>query len=358
MASMKTSSCCLRTYSMMRHVHRISKLQDVYTPVRCVETASQQPYQDRNSLHAPVFAEKELLIEHIQKSVVYDDENILALNKPSGVPIKALHGEGVPSMADILEDLRECFDTPELEYMLGLSRNQSGIILLSKHALAKVKLKRSLQGARSYQDINHEFVCVCLGEPKFKTEVEKVRYLRNNINGRQQAVLVPHFSRYMKKGLLSSFNVKADVLATSPLETTPKVSLVGITCDSGKKECLEMYMAEHLSPILGDHVYSHRVITVAGVAVKNDQNAAIRGPQVIPTEVKHKLNVPPGVHAHLVPLHLHRSGLILKRFPHKKSESFLIEAPLPEYFADTMVKLELQPYDQDADELNQEQYSE
>ncbi|XP_033746551.1 mitochondrial RNA pseudouridine synthase rpusd4-like [Pecten maximus] len=355
MTALNTSLCCMRTYSMMRSVRRIRKLQDLKTSVRCLSTEWQQQYFKVDSLHAPVFADSKDLYRHVQKNVLYDNENLLALNKPSGVPMKAVHGENVPSMFDILEDLRECYDAPELEYMLGLSRNQSGIILLVKHALAKVKLRKSLQGQRPHGDINHEFICVCLGEPTFKTEVEKVRYLRKEINGRQQSVLVPYYHKHMKKGPLSSFNVQAEVLATSPLQTSPRISLVGITCDSGKKECLEMYMADHLSPILGDHVYSHRVVTVSGEPIKNDTNVAIRGPQVIPAEVKDLLQI--GKHVYQVPLHLHKSGLILNRFPHKKSEPFTIESPLPGFFVDTMRKLQLLPNDQDIDEFDQEEFT-
>ncbi|XP_060082204.1 pseudouridylate synthase RPUSD4, mitochondrial-like [Ylistrum balloti] len=350
---MTAINSCLRTYSMMKTIRSIKKMHVMYTFTRCVSTERKQPYYNLDVLHAPVFADRKELIHHIQKSVLYDDENILALNKPNGVPMKAVHDEGVPSMFDILEDLRECYDAPELEYMLGLSRNQSGIILLVKHALAKVKLKKSLQGQRSHGEINHEFICVCLGEPKFKPEVEKIRYLRKEINGRQQAVLVPHFHKSMKKAPLSSFNIQSEVLATSPLESSPKVSLVGITCDSGKKECLEMYMADHLSPILGDHVYSHRVVEVAGEQVKQDSAAAIRSPQIIPSEVKRTLKI--GKHTHFVPLHLHKSGLILHRFPHKKSEPFMIESQLPGFFVDTMEKLQLLPNDENIDAYEEDE---
>lgn len=258
-------------------------------------------------------------------------------------------------MFDILEDLRECYDTPELEYMLGLSRNQSGIILLVKHALAKVKLRKSLQAQRSQGEINHEFICVCLGEPAFTPELEKVHYQRKEINGCKQSVVVPNFHKNMKKGTVSSFKVQAEVLATSPVESSPKVSLVGITSNGGKKECLEMYMAEHLSPILGDHVYSHRVVNLAGESLKNDTNAAIQGPQVIPAEIKNLLKI--GRQGHQVPLHLHKCGLTINRFPHKKSEPFTIESPLPGFFVDTMAKLQLLPNDQDIEEFDQEEFT-
>jgi len=42
-----------------------------------------------------------------------------------------------------------------------------------------------------------------------------------------------------------------------------------------------------------------------------------------------------------LPLHLHRSAVEITNFPHKKAREFVINAPLPEYFSQTLQNLDL-----------------
>eukprot|EP00118_Oscarella_pearsei_P018430 m.188863 g.188863 ORF g.188863 m.188863 type:complete len:111 (+) comp39396_c0_seq1:19-351(+) len=79
----------------------------------------------------------------VRSAVLFEDENIVALNKPSGIPVHAGPGvkQHVLDHAVALKIGRE--DIPQLVHRLD--KDTSGILLLSRHKEAAQMLARHFQ---------------------------------------------------------------------------------------------------------------------------------------------------------------------------------------------------------------------
>jgi 23S rRNA pseudouridine955/2504/2580 synthase len=106
----------------------------------------------------------------IKGSILYEDEDLLILNKPSGLPVHA--GTGVK--IGLIEALRYIFSSePSLELAHRLDKGTSGCIMVAKHS----KALRALNLALKQGEVSKTYHAVVFGQwPKTVTEVSAPLY--------------------------------------------------------------------------------------------------------------------------------------------------------------------------------------
>ena len=104
---------------------------------------------------APVVAGPRLrdLVEH---AILYEDERMLALNKPAGI---AVHGGSGVDLG-VIEVLRQHFSAPQWELVHRLDRDTSGCLLVAKNRAALRQLQhqfRQQQTRKNYLTLVHGY---------------------------------------------------------------------------------------------------------------------------------------------------------------------------------------------------------
>jgi len=234
-------------------------------PLRCVPPG------------APAYPPRDRL-RHLLSAVLYEDERLIALNKPSGI---AVHGGSGLSwgLIEAMRILRP--ELPELELVHRLDRETSGCLLLSKRRGALRELHRLI-----------------------RDRAMKKRYstlLVGRLEGRELAVDVP-----LRKNLLRSGEriVRIDPQAGKPARTLFRpvrrlgdFTLAEVELLTGRTHQIRVHAAHLETPVAGDEKYGDAEV-----------NRRLRG-------------------LGLDRLFLHASGIVLR--PSHRERPLSIEAPLP-----------------------------
>lgn len=97
--------------------------------------------------------------------IVYEDKNILIINKPQGLTVHP--GQNTEQEGTLIEQLREEYNNPQLTLFHRLDRNTGGLVILTKNKVALGKLNEALAN----QQIVKRYRCLVRGIPEVGTEV-------------------------------------------------------------------------------------------------------------------------------------------------------------------------------------------
>ena len=179
--------------------------------------------------------------------VVYEDENILLINKPSGLVV---HEDDGPETDTLIARataylIKKGEYLPENEQSFApalcnrLDRNTEGIVVCAKNA----ESLRILNAAIKNRELKKTYLCVTVGAPReregiIKTYLEKVE--------RENTVYVRKEKTPGAKTAITKYRV---------LKTKGELSLVEIELVTGRTHQIRVHMAYIGCPILGDGKY-------------------------------------------------------------------------------------------------------
>lgn len=180
--------------------------------------------------------------KHIDLEIIYEDENVIVVDKPKGV---LTHSKGVLNneftVADFFE-LHGCDfakDTNRAGIVHRLDRETSGVIIGAKNDTAAKKLQKQF----SERTTKKEYIAIVEGVPSPNKAIVDLPIARNN-------------------SLPSTFivNAKGKTAQTKyeVLESKNNRSLVKLNPKTGRTHQLRVHLAYIKHPIVGDRVYNDR----------------------------------------------------------------------------------------------------
>ena len=289
------------------------------------------------------------LAKHLSNNVLYyepkkDKSGVIIVNKPAGVPLKA-DKDGFIGLSEAMPELASILGLQQIRVVKSVQRFASGCVLLASQEEGISRLKNCLNRSRNNNILDETFYAITNGLPrkKFTDEVvdltmEKIRDDKSNLTQGQSIQPVLERILHSRTGLrknkdVSRFSVQAQVMSSS---SNGRASLFRIEPSTTRKNCVAVYCADMLSPILGDQHYGYRAKMVLGKMVRispqmaPDSNATT---QLLPEFFLKSLGISSS-QQHLIPLHMHLGRICLPRY-HGKGKDLVIHAPFRPYFLGT-----------------------
>ncbi len=194
------------------------------------------------SLILPDLKEPDILPEEIPLSVVYEDEDMLVVNKPQGMVVHPAPGNYTGTLVNAL--LAHCGDS--LSGINGekrpgilhrIDKDTSGLLLVAKNDMAHQSLAEQIKE----HSLTRAYLALCHGG--FKEESGKVR------------LPIGRHPVDRKKMTVTYRNSKEAVTNYKVLEQIGSYSLVECRLETGRTHQIRVHMSHLGHPIVGDPVY-------------------------------------------------------------------------------------------------------
>ncbi|XP_028262390.1 pseudouridylate synthase RPUSD4, mitochondrial [Parambassis ranga] len=280
-----------------------------------------------------------VLAKHLHKSVLYQDKDVVIINKPYGVPVK--DDAGVTSISSVLPVLSKMMDGMKLKSdfqllpCLHLEKESTGTLLLAR---SEEVVERIFIMSKNNQ-VQRKYWVITVGVPVPSKGLIDIPIIEREVKGPQshyKMALSPLF-KMNEEGdgvtkVRTNRQAQPAVTKYKVLDSRSGCSLVELQPFTGVKHQLRVHMAFALGcPILGDHKYSHW---------------SKLAPQKLPEHVLAKLGLEQSKIRHL-PLHMHARQLTLSE---ASQADINVSSRLPKYFTQTLSRLHLTFTDEDSGE--------
>ncbi|XP_034542177.1 mitochondrial RNA pseudouridine synthase rpusd4 [Notolabrus celidotus] len=271
-----------------------------------------------------------VLAKHLHRGVLYQDKDVVIINKPYGVPVR--EDPRVTSISSVLPVLSKMMDGMKVQSdsqlipCLGLEKETSGALLLAR----REEIVEHILDLQKNNQVQRKYWVITVGVPVPSEGLIDIPVIEREVTGSQ-----PHYK--MALSPLFKMNDAGDGVTkirahkqAHPALTKYRVidssngcSLVELQPFTNVKHQMRVHMAYALTcPMLGDHKYSH-------------WNKL--APQKLPERVLRKLGLEQSKIRHL-PLHGLARQLTL---PGTSQAEISVSSPLPKYFTQTLNRLQL-----------------
>ena len=190
----------------------------------------------RTRQEVPIRA-SEGLQQSLLSAVLYEDEDILAIDKPAGV---AVHG-GSSISSGVIEQLRLAQDNPRLELVHRLDRETSGCLLMAK----KPSVLKQLQLEFRERRVKKIYEMIVVGQWPKKVKVINAKLERFETAWGERRV------RVSNRGQVAQTDF--EIIKSSASYTWLKARL-----HTGRTHQIRVHAASQQCPIMGDDKYGDR----------------------------------------------------------------------------------------------------
>lgn len=172
-----------------------------------------------------------------QHHLLYADDHLLAIDKPSGLFTQA--APGVPSLqTELIEDFREVGEDPFVGIVHRLDRPTSGVVVFGRTAGAVRQLNTQFRS----RSVSKQYLALVAG--RIDDAGHAVDYLRK-IDDEARAELCDSETPGARKAMLQ----------WRCLAQTDDASLLAIKLETGRMHQIRLQLAARSHPVLGDEVY-------------------------------------------------------------------------------------------------------
>lgn len=180
-----------------------------------------------------VYIVDELLENKPSISIVYEDDNLVVFDKPSGMEIT---GEN-----SLTSYAKELYRDSYIEPCHRLDRNTSGIVVFAKNKTSEDII---LDAFKNHLTEKH-YICVVVGIPKRKKERLEAYLFKD---AKKSQVYISDTKKTGYKQIITSYKVLKS-------NQDKNISLLDITLETGRTHQIRAHMAHIGYPVLGDGKY-------------------------------------------------------------------------------------------------------
>ncbi len=200
----------------------------------------------------PELSESELIPEDIPLDILYEDSDIIVLNKPSGMVVHPGTGHMMGTLVNALlahcPDLQGIGDTKRPGIVHRLDKNTSGVIVTAKNDQAM----RYLQAQFKDRVVSKRYIALVEGQLQPATALIDAPIGRDPVQRKKMSVIVPGSPRYI------SAHVREAQTRYKSLVGYDNYTLVECSPITGRTHQIRVHLAYIGYPIVGDRVYGRR----------------------------------------------------------------------------------------------------
>ncbi|MDE5066501.1 RluA family pseudouridine synthase [Wolbachia endosymbiont of Drosophila leontia] len=190
----------------------------------------------------------EKLVNLLRENILYEDEYILAINKPAGVIVQG--GAKVKiSMSDLLDQIRE---GETFKIVHRLDRDTSGVIIFARNANVARYLMEEFKGRR----VKKTYLALTSGIPSKDSGTIDYPLVKKYVSGQEKVVV----DENSPQNATTHFSIIA--------KSKHNVAYLKLQPITGRTHQLRAHLAHINCPILGDGKYGGKKAFIDGIANK------------------------------------------------------------------------------------------
>lgn len=204
----------------------------------------------RWQLPEPSAPAREMAPEEIPLDVVYEDDDLLVVNKPKGLVVHPAPGNWTGTLVNALlahvgTRLADTGGLGRPGIVHRLDRDTSGVLVVAKNERAYRSLQRQIQNRTA----ERRYLAVVRGSPKFERAVVDAPIGRHPKDRKRMAVIPPAGSESEATG------ARPAVTNLEVLERYPGMALVEARLQTGRTHQIRVHCAYIGHPVVGDPTY-------------------------------------------------------------------------------------------------------
>jgi len=190
-------------------------------------------------INLPCMASENIVPNPIPLSILYEDDDILAVNKPAGMPTHPSIGHYEGTLANAV--MHYYRDVPfTFRAITRLDRDTSGVVLIAKHIVSADRLSKSLINGT----LEKEYMAVCVGAPTAKAGIIDAPIKRETEG------IIKRCIAEDGKPSLTEYKV---------IEEKDGLSLIKLQPRTGRTHQLRLHLSHIGTPILADFLYGKEI---------------------------------------------------------------------------------------------------
>ena len=195
---------------------------------------------DKVEVYLPESVGSEIAAIEMPLDIIYEDDDIIAVNKPQDMPTHPSKGNSLPTLA---EGIMAYFGGTGFVFRAvnRLDRDTSGIVLIAKNAIAAARLSENMKRG----DFSKTYIAVVDGVPEPKAAVIDAPIEREAPDSIKRTV------RADGKRAITEYRVLR--------ELKDGTSLVEITLHTGRTHQIRVHMAYIGHPLANDFLYGRQI---------------------------------------------------------------------------------------------------
>ena len=203
---------------------------------------------DKISINQKSEESSKLLGEDIKLNIVYEDEDILIINKPAGIVVHPGAGNKSGTLVNALihycgNSLSTIGDSSRPGIVHRIDKDTSGLLVIAKNDAAHLNLAKQFEE----HTINRKYIALCWGKLKptagrlvsliSRSNKNRIKMMSSKIKGKEAITNYKTIETY--------FDKKGDTYA----------SLVECKLETGRTHQIRVHLTEKGNSIIGDKVY-------------------------------------------------------------------------------------------------------
>ena len=194
------------------------------------------------NLEDTVNNEEKLVPSSVLPDIIYEDEDIIALNKPPFMPTHQSQGHFYDTLANSLAYYYKLQNRPFVFRSINrLDRNTSGIVLVAKNRLASSHLSNQMKN----DGISKSYIAILSGELENDEGI-----IETYIRRKEESII-------LREVCAKTDNAKIAITSYKVLAKRNGLSLVLATPITGRTHQLRVHFAHLGAQILGDDLYGN-----------------------------------------------------------------------------------------------------